>query len=113
MKVLTLVVSGILLSSTVFATEVSINHQDLVERELIAVYSQGWEDADEFSMSKDDIWGMEYTESVSDACKSTVTGYARKPDYSGPVDVQFWVCLIEDHSGQWTAEFIEDEYAGD
>ncbi|NCN39768.1 hypothetical protein GW916_00830 [bacterium] len=64
-------------------------------------------------MSREDIWSMEFTDSASEECKYTVTGYARKPDYSGPVDVQFWVCLIEDQPGQWTAQFIEDEYAGD
>lgn len=114
MKFLTavLILCSISLSVQASSLDISLNIKNLVVNEVISNYSRGWDD-DTFPISSDDIWALEYSKNNSSQCYATVTGFAKKPSYSGSSTFQFWICITKDSKNNFEASFLDDVQIAD
>lgn len=107
-----LTLGSISLSVQASNQEISKEIQELVLNEVISNYSRGYDD-DTFSISSDDIWALEYSKNDPKQCQATVTGFAKKPSYSGSSTFQFWICITKDSKNSYEASFLDDVQIAD
>lgn len=100
----TLVIFAFLLSFNSQAMEFS-NLHNLVKETVIEAYSMSFGE-ESLTISKDDIWGIQFAENDSSKCDMTLTGISKRPTYS--IHFRFWVCVNNTPIGQ-TASLFKDE----
>lgn len=111
MKVLFLSILFLLNFNYVQADDIS-KYESVVRNSVIWAYSQIWED-EVYSMSNEDVWGLEFSNNDPSKCLVTITGYANKPSEEGSALYRFWACVNEVKPGDYEVDIIDDVMIAD